>query len=185
MKLSKSKLISLAALGLAVAALLVDRLALGPDGAPPKSAEAATAARPAATSTPSATPASAAAPAAPGAAPVRLADRLKALAAAPNLDPLHARDAFMPPESWLAQSRAPETAASAPAADPAEKFIREHKLTSVLMAGDGGIAMVNSKALRVGQEVDGFKLVRLEPGSAVFRGGDDAEVKLKTVVEPR
>jgi hypothetical protein len=180
MKLSKSKVISLAALGLAVAAMLVDRLVVGPDAAAPKSAEATIASRPAA-------PAAPAAPATtvPASAPIRLADRLKVLAEAPNLDPLHARDAFVPPESWLAQPKTPETAAAAPAADPAEKFIHEHKLTSVLTAGDGGIAMVNGKVLRVGQEVDGFKLVRLEPGCAVFRGGDDVDVKLKTLTEPR
>jgi hypothetical protein len=101
---------------------------------------------------------------------------------------MHARDAFAPPESWLVLPKPAEApaVAVAPADDPAEKFAREHKLTSVLLTGSGGIAIVNGKVLRVGQEVDRFRLLRLEPGYAVFHGcDDDIDVKLKAQADPR
>jgi hypothetical protein len=182
MKLSKTKMVWLGALGLAVAALLLDRLAMGP-GAMPKSAsaEAVPSAVPAHKSADAAVPAAHATPA----ASLRLADRLKALATA-DLDPIHARDAFATPESWLAQPKPVEApAAVAPTADPAEKFVREHKLTSVLLASDGGVAIVNGKVLRVGQEVDRFTLLRLEPGCAFFHSCDEGvDVQLRTQSEP-
>ncbi len=86
----------------------------------------------------------------------------------------------------------PETPPPEPAAEPlpppnaTDRFIHEHKLTSVLIDEDGGIAIVNGKVLRVGEKIDGYRLVRLAPGIAFFTGGDNPDaISLEIVTQPQ
>jgi hypothetical protein len=189
MKLSKSRIAALAALGLAVLALAADRLWIGsgetsPRPAAASSAPVATALAPAAPT--GSAPAAGNVSAATGRASV--ADRLKQLAAGKNLDADGVKEAFAPAESWMVQVAAPpavaEEAAPKPS-DPVESFADTHKLTSVLISGSGGIAMVNGKMLRMGQEIEGYRLVGLAPGSATFRSGSGTEVQLFVVTDRR
>jgi hypothetical protein len=204
MKLSKSRIVLLAMLGLAVAAFLVDRLVSGAAGptkaagsseaaptkaagaaaAGPASAAAAPVAKPAETAEPSRTPST-----------TSVADRLKALASRmPNLKGAAARDALALPSSWVVTVKAPDDPIP-PATDPTGRFLQDHRLTAVLIADNGGLAIVNGKPIRAGEEIDGFRLIRLAPGFAVFQfGADGIEVKLpveafrgerQTPVEPR
>jgi hypothetical protein len=189
MKLSKSRIASLAALGLAVLALAADRLWIGSGEASPRPAAASAA--PAVTAlAPSAPTASAPAAGGVSAATGRasVADRLKTLAAGKSLDPDGVKEAFAPPESWMVQVAAPAAVpeeASPPSPDPAETFAGQYKLTSVLISGSGGIAMVNGKMLRMGQEIGGYRLVGLAPGSATFKSAGGTEVQLLVVTERR
>jgi hypothetical protein len=98
-----------------------------------------------------------------------ISERLKALATGEDLDPARVREAFAPSDEWLAVLSAPKVAAPLPQADLPAEFTRKHKLTSVLLAGSAGCAVVDGKIVRIGQELDGFRLVSLEPDCAVFQ----------------
>ena len=186
MKLTKQRIVLLGLLGLAGVAFAVDYLILPAPAAAPKPAAASSPlpARPIGPGAPAARPASAP-PAATAAPASTLADRLRRAGEGLDMDPMNLKDAFVPPESWLARPQTPAGPAAAPAApvaDSADQFVHEHKLTSVLIDSDGGIAIVNDKVLRVGQEIDGYRLVRLAPGTALFTSGDGSvNVRLRTV----
>lgn len=97
-----------------------------------------------------------------------ISERLKALATGEDLDPARVREAFAPSDEWLLVLSAPKVVAPLPQADLPAEFTRKHKLTSVLLAGSAGCAVVDGKIVRIGQELDGFRLVSLEPDCAVF-----------------
>lgn len=65
---------------------------------------------------------------------------------------------------------------------PAE-FAGGHKLTAVLTSGEIGVAMVNGQAVRVGHEISGYRLVRVDARSAEFVVGDHV-VKLELPSQP-
>jgi hypothetical protein len=98
-----------------------------------------------------------------------ISKRLKALATGEDLDPARVREAFAPSDEWLAVLSAPKVAVPLPQADLAAEFTRKHKLTSVLMAGSAGCAVVDGKIVTIGQELDGFRLAGLAPECAVFQ----------------
>jgi len=190
MRLSAKHAVYAGLLGLAAAALVVDRLWLTGGAAVPSQAQASI--RPPDRTLPAVVSAASAAgepvPAAPlPRAPASLADRLKALAASRAVDPGSTMDAFLLPESWIVRSQ--PTKPLAPPAPPAEsirRFEDGHAVTSVFFSEQGGAAIVNGKLMKVGNEIDGFKLVRVTAAGAVFAsGGEEVELKLpKTVVAP-
>jgi pyruvate/2-oxoglutarate dehydrogenase complex dihydrolipoamide acyltransferase (E2) component len=179
MKLTKARIGSLAALGIVLAAFAVDRVFLSSETTAPRQAHAASEPLPPA---PKAAPAPAVqAPAEPAAGPARpsAASRLKALAGAENLDIADFRDAFVPAPAWLAQLKTPEPPVHVQETDEAQEFAQRHTLTAVFVIPGGGGAIVNGKTVSVGEELDGFRLVRLSPNSALFQGAkDQVEVSL-------
>ena len=62
---------------------------------------------------------------------------------------------------------------------PAEKFIRDHKLKAVIVRDNANTAVVDHFHLYIGHELDGFTLVSVGAGGAVFEGGDSQRVILK------
>jgi hypothetical protein len=77
------------------------------------------------------------------------------------------RDVFCPSEAWLpkvAQAAAPK----GPEHANGEAFLQSHKLQAVLLSDGSPSVIVNDKSLRIGQEIDGFKLIRVENGRAIF-----------------
>ncbi|MFI4882911.1 MAG: hypothetical protein ACIAQU_10045 [Phycisphaerales bacterium JB064] len=54
----------------------------------------------------------------------------------------------------------------------AQDFQREHKLSAVLTSGEVSVAMVNGRAIRIGQEISGYRLLRVDARSAEFVAGD-------------
>jgi hypothetical protein len=176
MKCPNSRKVCLAILALVVVGFLVDRLVLDSGATLPR--EAAASAKPAAVA-PAPAPAAGAAEAVAGYPAVT--DRLGAIAEARGLDPASVRDAFVPPEPWLSELTAPPPPPPPPVkAEPARDFARGHRLTSVLLAGEGGSAVVDGRFLRLGQEIDGHKLVRLTADAAFFQSGDECvELKLR------
>jgi len=152
---------------MALVAFGVDRLFFPSEAMKPASAVASSAqpvAEPKAAAGPAASPDPPPAPRLPV-----ISERLKALATGGNLDPACLREAFAPSDEWLAVLSAPKVAAPLPQADLAADFTRKHKLTSVLMAGSAGCAVVDGKIVRIGQELDGFRLDSLAPDCAVFQ----------------
>lgn len=176
MALSNAHKVLFAVLALAVLALLIDWLFLGGDATHPSAASASVGAPPAETAVPPAPPPepTAVADAKPDADGPLLADRLRTAARTLGLDPTNTREAFAPSEDWLPELRLP----GPPQRDPAEDFARQHRLTSVILIGTGGSAVVDGRAVRVGQELDGFRLVRLTSAGAVFQAGD-SQVELR------
>jgi len=192
MTMSRSRLAVFVALGVALVALVVDRLVLAPSATGPQPAAAAESPPgPAAAATqpptgPEAPPTAAETdPASPSAGPPPLASRLAAAAERFSLDPERLRDGFAPAPSWLAELTEPppsEPAEAAPEPEtpsPAEAFREGHALTAVIMTQRGGSAVVNGRVVRLGQTVDGFTLVRLTRRSAVFASEDGEEVELR------
>lgn len=59
----------------------------------------------------------------------------------------------------------------ADAMSPVE-FQAQHKLTAVMTGGDIGVAMINGTAVRIGQEVGGYRLIRVDSRTAEFRAGE-------------
>jgi hypothetical protein len=181
MTLTRSRKIVLAVLGVAVAALLVDRLALAPSASGPKQAQA----RPTpggGTAEVQAAPSPAAATPSATETDPALAERLEATAERFQLDPEALRDGFIPAQAWLEElvEPVPEAAPDPvePQASPAEQFAEQHTLTSVILTSGGGSAVIDGKVVPVGQAIDGFTLVRLTRSSAVF-AADGAEVELR------
>jgi hypothetical protein len=166
-KLTRERKIFLGLLGLGAAALAVDRVFLGPAGASAAVGE---------------TPSAKAVAAAPAPAPVRpekratgpsLAQRLRG--ATTRLDASSTKDAFKPSSAWgVTPAKVP-----AAASEDAQTFQATHHITSILQAGDQAIVMIKGKTYRVGEVVDGYRVVEIRTRSAVFQGNGPAfEVSL-------
>lgn len=162
MGLSKSRKCYLAGLAIVVTAFLAYRLFLGAEDRGPAAAQAS----PAAPAAPKAAPPPVSAEKPQGLSASSLAERLAALAKSEDLDPARMRDAFVLPEAWRRELAPPAPSPSLPAGT--ETFIQEHKLTSVVLTGDGGSAIVNGKFLRLGHALDGYRLLHLTQSQAVF-----------------
>jgi|GEM_PF-5650996 len=89
------------------------------------------------------------------------------------------RDAFTPGEGLIPRQ------ASSPGpvvvqAEPGERFAESHTLTGVAPRATGGTAIVNGHTVRVGERVDGFRLVRVHADSALFeREGRHVEIRIR------
>jgi len=176
MTLSKKRKVYVCVLGLAVLILLVDRVFLGPAGLAPEEASAG----PVGTSSSAAAVGKSATTGAPQAAEPApeqsIVVRLRALGQA-QTDTAAVRDAFRPSPSWLAEMR-PSRGGEASGRSDAPRRSFNHRLMAVMMDGQGGLAIIDGKCLRVGQTMDGFTLVRLSKSSAVLEAGGQ-KVKLR------
>lgn len=106
-------------------------------------------------------------------------ERLQKAAGDATHDCADVPDVFCPSESWLpkvVQAPAPK----APEHDNGQAFLQTHKLQAVMLIGGSPKVIVNDKNLGIGQEIDGFKLIRVENRRAVFASvaGDSAPVEL-------
>ncbi len=101
------------------------------------------------------------------------------------------RDVFSPPDSW---STAPKPAALATAHPDtsADDFKHTHSLTAVVRAGRNSQIFMGERILRLGQSVDGFRLLSVTQSSATFSAGatqvtlnlDENPANLSTVRTP-
>lgn len=154
---TQTKIIYGTILGLAAAAFAVDRFVIGTDEQNATSENAIA----------HAADKSAAASGATKTVAARLQDAVVA-AATP-------RDAFSLPAKWMSEAKA---ATSAPARDLAADFHQHHKLNAVLRGEEGGVAIIDGKALRVGQTIDGFT-VRSIGQRAVSLAGEGTTVEVR------
>jgi hypothetical protein len=182
MTLTRKHKLYVGLVGLALAAFLVDRFVLSESGPAPAAASVRPPTVPAAII--AGAPAPGDAKAAPEAAAPRpsVAARLAALEEVVRFEPDLLRDAFVPPASWLPATPEPKVIAEAPPEEKAvdDRFGETHRLSSLMLAADGGIAIVNGKAVRVGGTLDGYTLTAVQPGSAVFeRDGRTVELRLR------
>ncbi len=173
---SKKPKLVVCILGLAVAALVADRALLGSGKPGPKEATAEPSAAPAAaTNTPAKCP-----PATPRQSRETVQEsltcRLKAISEADGFDSAKVRDAFCLAPAW-AKDLGPAVPSS-PEQDKAKQLKMDHQLMAVMMAREGGYAIVDGKCLRIGQVLDGFTLISVTEHSAVLES-DGLRVELK------
>ena len=175
MKITKKQRISICLLVVAIGALVADRTVLRPGDATPAQAGAAELA--AADDLPSA--ANSETQADEGSS---LAARLRELSSSEDLDSGEVRDAFKLSQTWLAELCPPEPERPATPVRRAKPAEPVHHLTAVILASDGGRAIVDGKCLRVGQKLNGMKLISVSKRSAVLEfGGKRVELTLETV----
>jgi hypothetical protein len=155
MKLTKERKIYAGLLVLAACAFIGDQVFSGPTEAA-ASADVAVATAPAAK------------PLAPAAEPIRstittrLAQRLRALDHDQALSATALSDPFKLSKTWGSGS-------GSPADGQAWSFSQRHRLTAVMVAGArGGSAILDGELIRVGQSLDGFKLIEVSTQSATF-----------------
>ena len=63
-------------------------------------------------------------------------------------------------------------------------FRSAHRLSAVLTGGEVGVAMVNQQAVRVGETIAGYRLLRVDDRWAEFAAGDEI-VRLELPSQPR
>lgn len=176
---------------LAAAAFVYDQATSGKPAAAPEAAAASDLL----VTQPASTPAPAARSVATTAPTSRLGAKLAEAAAAGQVDPLRATDAFLVPPTWpsarrLAAETAPARAAATKPAGPSreelqraltEEFTQKHHLDAVMARPNAGFAIINGQGLRVGRTLDHFKLVAVTSTTATFERGDvRIELRLDT-----
>ena len=169
-------------LAVAVAALLVDRLVIGP-GTPASARAAET--RPDVAGYRDSQPPDDPMPAIPVGpdVPNGIAESLAALAKTEPIDLGNVRDAFRAPPAWMAQLR-PQAEIAVVATTPADAFRRKHKLWGIKLDERGDQVIVDGDCLEIGEQLDGFTLKVVGKGRAVFANGDTL-VELVLVEAPQ
>jgi len=96
------------------------------------------------------------------------AQRLQELGGSESVDPAGGGDAFSVPAAWLAVESTASTGPTpqAPAGPPS------FKVSSVMPTQSGGIAVIEGKTYRKGEQVGAFTLEAVEPRSVVLKRGD-------------
>ena len=177
MALSRKRKVLAVLLGLAAMVLVADRLTPGPGQAGPAQVKAAVTpgkgVRP--TEVPVTNAADEVTGDASGLADDSLAARLETFCREHDLDPLAVRDAFCAPQSWLADLQPEQPMSSTQVM--AQDFVRKHKLTAVATFQNVGIAVIDDEHVRVGEKLDGFRLMRVADRSAIL-ASNGVQVKL-------
>ena len=103
-----------------------------------------------------------------------LADRMRKVAESERLDLGDSADVFRAPASWIQQKQSHEASQATTQPDPGAIFRDRHHLAAVLRSTHGGIAVLDAtsgskgRAIRIGQTLDGFKLIAVGERSATF-----------------
>lgn len=94
-------------------------------------------------------------------------DRLDALVEA-RATGASRRDAFTPPTGWLDEQGTDAGGSDAEQQSVAQQFRAAHRLDAVMMDHQGGVAVIDGRAVRVGQHLDGYKLVEVQQKQVLF-----------------
>ena len=164
MKVTKQQKIFLGLLGLGLAALTLDRFVLAPASAEAADDSASLLVSKEAHPAAPAPPALQKAPTVNSTAGDPITHKLKALSDAMHLAESPARDAFVPAPAWSGGPGAPGMAT--------RNFEEAHQLSGVMLSGSHPAAMVDGRMVLTGQMVDGYKLVSVTKGAAVFQSGE-------------
>jgi len=91
------------------------------------------------------------------------------------LDPENIKDAFRKPQTWML-STPDETKTYIQRMNP-EEFKKQYNLDATMVADSGSYAIVDGKLLRIGEVIDGWRLISVAERSAIFES-HDVEVEL-------
>ena len=109
-----------------------------------------------------------------------LADRFDRLAEEYEIDLVSLSDPFQVPTEWLPETPDPHPGPIIEPDDPDVKTFREnHRLNAVMALESGGYAIVDGRRLRMGQEIDGFRLTEIRSRSIVLESEALQRVELK------
>lgn len=171
-----TKVIYGAILGLAAAAFAVDRWVIGhnTEAAPAETDSVAVA-----TAQPreAVTPSTSSAPAQAAALRTSLASRLAAAVETRKITLAAVNDVFAAPAAW-SEEKVRAAAAKTPKKDPAAEFRTRHKLDAIMKTTHGGVAIVDGKSVRVGEKLEGLKLLAIDAQTASF-GADGLVIQMK------
>ncbi len=82
-----------------------------------------------------------------------------------GFDPSDVVDAFRPAASWSPAGGREGTVSVA----NANEFVHRHELKAVMAGVNGdGLVIIDSRCLRIGQSLDGFRLVSISTGSVIL-----------------
>jgi hypothetical protein len=162
MTLTKRQKTLLATFFVGLAALVVDRTFLRPQGG-----AAAASANPFTPSDKQVSPVANIPVLEPSRGPTGVARRLDHLWSDKEGNPAQGRDPFSLVTPWY--DNAGDNGVETP--DETALFVRRHQLTAVVIDPRGSYAVVNDRLLIPGQSLDGFKLVAIGNRSAVFEQG--------------
>ncbi len=167
MKVTKEQKVFIGLLTVGLIALGVDRFVLSPSSAEASddSASLLVAKAPEAKATPSSNNKAPTPAAATASTNNPVAQKLVALSDALHLADVPVKDTFATPAAWIER---PGTVAGG------KPFDQMHSLSGVMVSGRHPAAMVDGKLVSVGQLVDGYKLVAVGQGVAVFQMGDNS-----------
>src|SRR5256885_961384 len=104
---------------------------------------------------------------------ISLAERLRAATNGQLVSDKSVVDVFRPSRKWAGDAGGSE----AHVLSDAERFRAAHRLTAVMMSGRSSRAIVDGTPLRLGESLDGFKLLSVDPAKAVL-GRNGASVAL-------
>ena len=167
MTLTKRQKTLLAVFFVGLAALVVDRTFLRPQGG-----AAAASANPFAASDKQVSPAANIPMLEPQTGPTGVARRLDLLWSDKEVNPEQGRDPFALAVPWYDNVAAGDSKTP----DETALFVSGHQLTAVVIDPRGSYAVVNDHLLVPGQSLDGFKLVSVGNRSAVFEQGSGRAV---------
>lgn len=91
------------------------------------------------------------------------------------------KDAFSPAPEWIRPKPVirDDVEEVSPRPGSPEAFESAHKLQATTVAENGGLAVVDERCYRLGDELDGYKLTRVRPGEVEFeKDGETAILEL-------
>ncbi len=108
------------------------------------------------------------------------AQRLRMVAgSSADTDPAKTRDAFSPGTGWEVVASGVGSVTDNQARELAEAFQGSHVLDAVFVAGDQRYAVIGGQTLRLGQELDGYRLAAVHERSVIFEArGIQVEIGL-------
>lgn len=182
MVLTKRQKMMVGVVGLGLVALTADKLMLGGGQTGPSQANAAVGFAPSAAD-------GSARPKTAGAKGSELLDnslasRLDVMRETLGMDLGATNDAFCPSKTWLSDLRPEERIVTSSDEVRVIDFSRAHELKGVITGGEGGAAYIDDKYVRMGQVIDGFRLVKLGYRMAVLESNGVAVV-LRLKSQPR
>lgn len=165
MKVTKEQKVFFGLLVVGLVALGVDRFVLSPGTAEASDDSASLLVAKAPTSAAgAASPATAVKSPAVATANNPIAQKLNDLSESLHLANAPVKDSFSVPAAW---NEKPGTVGAT-----GKSFEQSHELSGVMVSGRHPAAMIDGKLVQVGQTVDGYKLVSVMQGAAVFQSAD-------------
>jgi len=172
MALNKRQKMSVGVLAIGLVALLVDRMYVLPQSAPAGQAAPADEYTVTATADRAAVPPPVSAP-----ADLTVAAKLDAAWSDNNPHSDEPRDLFSLPSSWPTTRRSQET--PRPTVTAGSAFAARHRLEAITVDPQGKRALIDDKLLRLGETLEGFRLVAIDTESVAFeRDGQHIQLEL-------
>ena len=172
MALNKRQKMSMGVLAIGLVALLVDRMYILPESAPAGQAAPADEYTVTATSDRAVVPPPVSAP-----PDLTVAAKLDAAWSDNNTHSDDPRDLFALPSSWPTARRSEE--APRPTVTAWRKFATGHRLEAITMDPQGKRALIDDKLLRLGEMLEGYRLVAIDTESVTFeRDGQRIQLEL-------